>query len=146
LKIHHLDPSLYSIIKKRWCGRWWQSIIWCFYIFFILVYISFSYFEDQLQGKNLRKQSYLTKKQELKKMHKKGQKGRNTLIVPKIDITGATSIGSRSVTMRWKAKTKSYNFRVEAKIKLWTPSWPRWLSSCHDGRKLSAQEKNKICN
>jgi sensor histidine kinase regulating citrate/malate metabolism len=41
---------------------------------FILVYISFSHFEDQLQDKILRKQSYLAKKQELKKMHKKRQK------------------------------------------------------------------------
>ncbi|PNY07645.1 upstream activation factor subunit spp27-like protein [Trifolium pratense] len=31
-------------------------------------------------------------------------------------ITGATSIGSRLVTMRWKAKTKSYNFDVGAKF------------------------------
>jgi hypothetical protein len=80
-------------------------------MFLVVFYISFSHFEDQLQGKNLRKQSYLTKKQELKKMHKKGKKGTNT------------SIGSRSETMRWKDKTKSYNFCVEAKIKLWTPSW-----------------------
>ncbi|MCI91798.1 hypothetical protein A2U01_0113093, partial [Trifolium medium] len=29
-------------------------------------------------------------------------------------ITGATGIGLRSVTMRWKSKTKSYNFDVEA--------------------------------
>ncbi|MCI71758.1 hypothetical protein A2U01_0093021, partial [Trifolium medium] len=30
---------------------------------------------------------------------------------------GATSIGLRRAIMRWKAKTKSCNFDVEAKIK-----------------------------
>jgi hypothetical protein len=48
-------------------------------------------------------------------MHKKGQKRKKYAHRTKNDITGVTSIGSKSMTMCWKGKTKIYNFCVDEK-------------------------------
>jgi hypothetical protein len=46
-------------------------------MFYVLIYISFSDFEDQKQAKIPRGETTCPRSQELKKIHKKGKKGEN---------------------------------------------------------------------
>jgi hypothetical protein len=68
------------------------------YIMFLgSFYISFSHFEDQLQGKNLKKWSYLFKMSRIEENAKEKLKWRKYADLSAQTITGATSIGMRSV-------------------------------------------------